>query len=205
MTATAIVFGATGYLGSHVAEQLVEAGQDVTCIVRQHADVRFLTALGVRIETVDFTRPQDLAALIPADANVFNCIADTRTHVRYHDKQATDVDLSVQLFTCSQHAGARRFIQLSTVMVYGFGLPATPVAEDDLTTPNHPDLEYYCYNRIAAERELRLLNQHQRQNRPTGTRQHRTELSILRPANALGKRDKAFLPNFNTSNREITT
>ena len=61
--APVMVTGATGFLGSHCAEQLQLAGNDVTCPVRLGSDTSFLNAIGVNIETVNFQDAQRLGRI----------------------------------------------------------------------------------------------------------------------------------------------
>lgn len=186
-----IVFGATGYLGSHVAEQLVLAGHDVTCVVRASSNIGFLETLvqqpvegssqKVVIETVNFSDDEALTKLIDQGCTVFNCVADTRMFVSDNERRVIELALTGRIFKAALHAKAKRFIQLSTVMIYGFDRPFEAVDE------NFPPNPKYSYSRIAQEREQGLLELQQ------GTD---LELIILRPSNTLGKRDASALPNF---------
>lgn len=180
------VFGATGFLGSHAAEQALLAGHEVTCVLRQGSDASFLRTLEVTIQFVDFNNHAQLLETIEPESIVINCIADTRPHVSYAEREKIEIDLTSKLFMLAQQAGVRRFIQLSTIMLYGFDRPATPIDE---TWPPKPE---YTYSRVAYAREQALLEQHKEEG---------TELLILRPSNAIGKRDISFLPNFVKSNR----
>lgn len=184
-----LLFGATGYLGSHVAEQLILGGHDVTCCVRDGADTAFLHTIPASIQTVNFAQSNTIAPLIDADTTVVNCIADTRPHASYQQRQGVEIELTHTLFTLAQQQQAKRFIQLSTVMMYGFDRPAHAINEA------HPPSAGYIYNHIAADREKTLLDAYQ------NNRQSHTELMILRPSNALGKRDTSFLPNFVNANK----
>ncbi|MFM8933798.1 MAG: NAD-dependent epimerase/dehydratase family protein, partial [Gemmataceae bacterium] len=48
-----LVTGATGLLGSHVAEQLVRRGEQVRALARPGSDQEFLRGLGVEIVSGD--------------------------------------------------------------------------------------------------------------------------------------------------------
>lgn len=181
-----ILFGGTGFLGSHVAEQLSLAGHDITCIVRSSSDTHFLKQLGIPLLTLDFSDTQQITRAIKPNSYVINCIADTRSHASYQQRSRVEIDLVSRLFAAAQQQHAKRFLQLSTVMVYGFNRPTTPINE------SHPTSPTYIYNKIADDRERTLMSLH-----PHGN----TELVLLRPSNALGKRDRDFLPNFVRSHK----
>ena len=183
------VFGATGFIGSHVAEQLHLAGNEVTCFVRQNSDVSFLESLGVNLVQVSFdsldTIQNQIETLSPEV--ICNCIADTRSHVSYEERAKVEITLTTALFKMAQAAHVERFIQLSTIMVYGFDRPGTAINE------SHPQSPKYIYNKIAADREAALLNCESNAG---------TALVIVRPSNTFGKRDTSLLPNFIQSSKQ---
>ncbi|NRB38328.1 MAG: NAD-dependent epimerase/dehydratase family protein [Pseudomonadales bacterium] len=176
-----IVFGASGFLGSHIAEQLSLAGHQVTCLIRESSDAGFLNGLDVAVETVDFQHESALLDFLSRANMVCNCIADTRIHARYEDKAKTEITLTRHLFKLSQKAKVKRFLQLSTVMAVGFDRPAEAIDETYVLQP------VYAYSRVAADREQALKDQYA---------EAETQLIILRPSNAAGKRDISFLPSF---------
>jgi nucleoside-diphosphate-sugar epimerase len=173
------VFGATGYLGSHTAEQLSLAGHDVLCIVRKGSDTTFLETLPIKIVCEDFSDMSALAGHIEQGSTVFNCVAETRGHLSDEVRRVVEVELTGQLFAAAKLAGAKRFIQLSTVMIYGFDRPESAIDE------TYPVKPVYSYSRIAKEREDNLINL----QKGSGV-----ELVILRPSNTLGRRDSSALP-----------
>ena len=60
MNAKAIVFGATGYLGSHICETLVKKDYDVTAFVRTSSDKKPLSNLNIRYKTGDLLNDGDV-------------------------------------------------------------------------------------------------------------------------------------------------
>ena len=182
-----IVFGASGYLGSHVAEQLCLAGHEVTCIVRINSNTTFLESLPVAIVRSDFCNTADFAKLIDTDTVVLNCLAETRMHLSDDERRVVECQLTSSLFSVAAKVGAKRFVQLSTVMAYGFERPEYAIDEA------YPVKPKYSYSRIACEREQSLIDLHQSGG---------TELLILRPSNTFGKRDSSALPIFLASHEK---
>lgn len=186
-----VLFGATGYIGSHVAEQLIKAGQDFTCIVRKGANLSFLQTLfdgtgkGIKALEINFHHLSDLDPLVDDQTVLINCIADTRSHASYKQRKPVEIDLTKALYEYALSRNAKRFIQLSTVMAYGFKRPDTEIDEQFPLAPR------YIYSKVAAARETALRDSYRYHSSS-----HKTELVILRPSNALGRRDTAFLPNF---------
>ena len=74
----ALVTGATGFLGSHVAQALVERGYEVACLVRRTSDLRWLSDLGVHLT---YGSVEDQGSLLPAVEGqdyVFHCAGLTK-------------------------------------------------------------------------------------------------------------------------------
>src|SRR3954452_3622763 len=55
-----LVTGATGFIGSHLAQRLVREGNHVRCLVRANSDTSLLDNLDVEIATGDLTRARSL-------------------------------------------------------------------------------------------------------------------------------------------------
>lgn len=181
-----IVFGATGFIGSHVAQQFALANWQVFCPVRSNSNTSFLRSIDVQIVEVNFTDDASLNDVFSADAVVINCIAQTHLHVAYTERLAVEVTLASKLFLLADKAKCECFIQLSTVMVLGFSKTARVLHEQSSYQAD------YDYNQAAIEREQALLNL---------SKQHAMRLLILRPSNVLGARDVSFLPPFLATHR----
>jgi len=181
-----VLFGGTGYLGSHVAQQMVLAGHELNCVVRNGSDSNFLKGLQAEnpqllsITHVNFEQLDTVQALIPSGVTVVNCIAETHMHLSDDQRRKVEVELAGNIFSAAQTVGAKRFMQLSTVMAYGFDRPEEAIDE------NYPCKPKYSYSKIAVEREENLL---------ALQKEGAMELIILRPSNTMGKRDSAALPS----------
>ncbi|MHB8189733.1 MAG: NAD-dependent epimerase/dehydratase family protein [Ferrimicrobium sp.] len=169
----ATVFGATGFIGSHVAEQLCLAGHEVLAPVRASSDRAFLKSLGIQVVEVDFADSANLERVITADDVVFNCTASVGASVA--EARDVDVILTRRLMQAASRAGSRRFLQLSTIVVYGFGVTADPADESTPCRPTHD------ISKVAIEREETV--------RETG-KEMGIEYVLLRPASTIGPRDK---------------
>lgn len=182
----AIVFGGTGFIGSHVVEQLALAGRELTAVVREGSDTAFLDSLGVALKRVDFSSKEAVAQVIEGHEVVYNCLANPKLHQSLEGHRAVEVDLTQNVLRSAIEARARRFVQLSTVMVYGFQRPQGPIKEDYPCTPS------YLFNQVAVEREQMV-----KQVAEAGG----IQFSILRPCMTTGKRDVSFLPPFNAMHK----
>src|SRR5262245_34664979 len=68
-----LVTGATGLLGSHVAQQLVEQGERVRALVRPSSDTTLLRQLGVELAVGDLGDPESVRAAVDGVDVVYHC------------------------------------------------------------------------------------------------------------------------------------
>lgn len=177
----AVVFGGTGFIGSHVVEQLSLSNNKVTVVVRENSKTTFLESLGVSIRRIDFQNLKAITQVIEGEEIVFNCLANPRLHQSHEDHKAVEIYLTQKILKCAIEAKAKRFIQLSTVQVYGFQRPSEPINE------YYPCVPTYVFNQVAYEREQSIKKVAEKGE---------IELVILRPSNTTGKRDISLLPPY---------
>jgi dihydroflavonol-4-reductase len=75
---TTLVTGATGFLGSHVARQLVSAGQSVRVLVRPNSNLAALAGLNVEYFEGDLRDANSLERAVHGVRRVFHVAADYR-------------------------------------------------------------------------------------------------------------------------------
>ena len=171
---TALVTGASGFIGGHLAERLAEQGVEVVGI--DIAPPRRQLAGAVRHLEVD----------IRDENAVGRAIAEVRPEVIYHLAAQASVSISmrdpvldietnitgtVHLARAAIEAGTRRFVFFSTGGAL-YGAPEIiPVDESRVPEP----LSVYGASKLAAERYLALIAA------PTDL-----EVSVVRPGNVYG-------------------
>ena len=142
------ITGGSGFIGSHVADRLAEAGHHIVVIDGRppwRADVTHVKA--------DIT---DLAAMVYALAGcdvVFHLAAVSNVNDAFADPLGcirVNVDGTATVWEAARRNGVSRAILASTVWVYGF---AAEGGEDDELTALRPDLadNVYTSSKIAAE------------------------------------------------------
>jgi len=133
---TIAVTGATGFLGSHIAEVLVARGARVRGVVRSPEKGRWMAERwGVELVSGDILRPDSLArAFEGCDAVVANAALAVRgVNPAWEDFERANVGgCANQLFGAAQ-ASIRRVVLISTVGVYAVR-PFVRMTED------HPQL-----------------------------------------------------------------
>ena len=133
MADTALVTGATGFLGSAVARALIADGHTVRVMARPESDRRNLEGIDVEIVGGDLSRPETLAPALKGCTALYHVAADYRLWVR--DPAAmyrTNVEGSAALIRAAAAAGVSRAVYTRSVAVLGIDKSGKPADE---TTP----------------------------------------------------------------------
>ena len=104
---TVLLTGAAGFLGQHLARELLASGAQVRALSRRPASDPVLAALGALPVRGDVTDPASLAAAMTGVEAVFHAAADTNT---WRPNNA---------FSSGQLAPVGTYIQALTVTVAG--------------------------------------------------------------------------------------
>jgi 2-alkyl-3-oxoalkanoate reductase len=175
-----LVTGGSGFLGSHVVEQLSEAGHTVVALVRASSNRKFLSTLkGVELAE---GKVEDRASIDRAIAGV-----DAVVHAAGLVKARKETDFfdcntqgTVNLLDAAiEHAPKlRRFVHISSLEACGPSHDGAPVPREQ-----QEPVTAYGRSKLAAEKEVLA-------------RKDRLPVVILRPAGIYGPRDIEFLEAF---------
>ncbi len=72
--------GATGFIGSHLVEELVKKGYEVTCLARKTSNLKWIEGLDVNILYGDCTDKDSLKQIPPDLDYVFHLAGLTKAH-----------------------------------------------------------------------------------------------------------------------------
>lgn len=181
-----VVTGATGFLGSHIALALLDAGAEVIGAVRTPAKGAWLVERGAKMVQADLT---DKASLVAAFAGVATVVsnaaqagntADMATFERVNCQGLRD------LFDAAHDAGVRRVVHISTTAVYRTRLFAA-MGED--TRPYDTDKRRFNWSDATTNwryARTKTLSENIAWER---ARAHRIALTTLRPGPIYGERD----------------
>jgi dihydroflavonol-4-reductase len=121
-----LVTGATGFVGWHVARQLLERGEKVRALVRDPArSAKALAELeasgsGLEIVSGDLRDEGSLAVAVESCGTVFHVAADYRLWARKPEEMyRSNVDGTRNLLAAAQKAGVERCVYTSTVGCIG--------------------------------------------------------------------------------------
>jgi len=183
-----LVTGATGLVGSHLVERLIEQEDRVRALVRNPQRAEPLAHLGVEIIGGDLSDPASLREATEGSAVVFHCAARVALPYQGDPREIfkTNVEGTRRLLEASVHGGVRRFVFVSSVAVYG-DADARLIREDHPLAPKGP----YAESKARSEELVREFQS-----------RYGLETVILRPCVIYGPRDHNFLPQiFETFSR----
>jgi nucleoside-diphosphate-sugar epimerase len=180
-----VVTGATGLLGSHVAEKLIARGERVRALVRPAGDTTFLQQLGVELVTGDLADRESLRQVVDGADVVYHCAARVGDWGPWKLFREQIVDATANLLDACRAASVGRVLHTSSVIVYGHPKVRSDFFTEDEPLGQHPWVwDYYCRAKIKAE-EL-----YQHYERPW---------TIVRPSWIYGERDRTTLPRVLTA------
>ncbi len=132
------ITGASGFLGGHLAETLVERGYDVIALVRRNSDLSVLSPLGIEIRYIDLSTGAGLPeSLISADV-VVHLAAYYTFHGTWALYKKINIEGTKAIVEAARRNGVRHFVYCSTTEVIG---PVKDPPADELATPN-PQYDY---------------------------------------------------------------
>jgi dihydroflavonol-4-reductase len=113
---TTLVTGSTGFVGSHVARQLVAAGDCVRVLVRRSSKLQALEGLPVERVEGDLRDALSLGRAMGGVRRVFHVAADYRLWTKAPEEiYESNVEGTKRLFEAAAQAGVERIVYTSTV------------------------------------------------------------------------------------------
>jgi len=160
---TALVTGATGFVGCHVARQLAERGEKMRLLVRASSRRDNIEALDSRLVEVvcgDLTDAASLRDALHGCDTLYHVAADYRLWSKDpQELYRANVDGTRSLLQAAGDAGVTKIVYTSTVGALGIphdgtpGTESTPVSEADM-------IGHYKRSKYLAEQEaLRFAEQ----------------------------------------------
>ncbi len=172
--------GATGFVGSFVAQQLVEQQHEVTCLVRATSNLRWIQDLPVRLVRGSLFQPETYREPLQEAEYVFH-VAGVTKGLRVQDFYRGNVETTRYLLQTIVETGIplRRFLLVSSQAAVG------PSPSRELVDEAYPCRPITDYGRSKLEAE-KLVR----------TYQDRVPVTIVRPPAVYGPRDTDILNFF---------
>lgn len=148
----ALVTGATGFVGSHIARQLIQAGHTARALYRSQQKLSQLDDL--ELEAV----PGDLDDIVQLEQACAGCelvfhVAAKADYWKDDDRDAlwrVNVEGTRNLLSAAKAAGVRRVIFTSSASTIGI-LPGAESADESTSFSLPPERFWYAYTKLKAE------------------------------------------------------
>jgi nucleoside-diphosphate-sugar epimerase len=168
-----LVTGASGFIGGHLAQRLVQEGRQVRCLVRASSDTSLLEQLDVELAVGDLASSASLVRAAAGCRHVFHCGALVSDWGTTAEIARINVTGTRNILEASIDAGVERFIHVSTTDVYGY--PGGTAIDE--THPATRFRNWYAQTKLQAEGEVRRAGE-----------ASELETVILRPSTVYGPR-----------------
>jgi nucleoside-diphosphate-sugar epimerase len=176
----ALVTGATGFIGSHLCEELIRRGYEVTCLSRNTSNLKWIENLDIRLAKGDCTLAESLPDMAGGFEYVFHLagLTKARSDDEFFCINAQGTENLVKT-VAERNPKVKRFLYLSSLAAVGPSKDGTPLREDS------PPAPVSNYGRSKLEGETAVLRYGDSM-----------PVTILRPPAVYGPRDRDFLVFF---------
>lgn len=176
-----LITGASGLVGSHVAERARRDGWRVRALVRSEAGLDFLRDAGVEFARGDLSDAASLTAAATGATVIVHCAAKVGDWGPIDDYREINVRGLAALLRAAEQSGTlKRFVHISSLGVY----PARDhYGTDESTPPSSTGIDGYTLTKVEAEQ---LVLDH--------VTRFQLPAVVLRPGFIYGPRDRTVLP-----------
>ncbi len=173
-----LITGPTGFVGSAVLRQLINAGHSVRALIRQNSDRRNLAGLPVEIFTGDLTDRPSLDRALGGCSALFHVAADYRLWARNSQElYENNVTGTRHIMEAAAQAGVTRIVYTSSVATLGLTPDGSPA--DEYTPASLADMiGHYKRSKFLAEVEVKRMAE-----------EHQLPVVIVNPSTPVGPRD----------------
>ncbi len=168
-----LVTGASGFIGGHLAQRLLDEGMQVRGLVRHTSDTSQLEQLNVEIAVGDLTSARSLARATDGCRYVFHCGALVSDWATTQEITRTNVEGTRNLLDAAAAASVARFIHFSSTDVYGY--PGGAGIDETFSPQGFAN--WYSQSKRVAESHVRRAQE-----------ERGLDTVVLRPATVYGPR-----------------
>jgi nucleoside-diphosphate-sugar epimerase len=176
----AVVTGASGFVGSHIADELLRRGARVRCLLRPGSPTRWLDGKPIEVVRLDFHDLAALTASVRGAAWIVHAagLTSARSAREFHDANVAGTE---RMLRAAMDAGGslQRFLLVSSQAAAGPAVEGRPVTESERPDPVSP----YGVSKLRSEELTMLLKD-------------RLPVVAIRPPAVYGPRDRALLKLF---------
>lgn len=181
------VTGATGLIGSHVAERFATQGYRVVCGARAGSNLDFLKSLPVDICEADITDPDSLIRATRGMSAVIHTAGRASDWGRWNDFYLTNVQGTLNVLGACVENGISRVIVTGSVSCFGEEDCRVPKDEE---SPHHPRYPYFL-ERVwpSGMNRYRISKSNAVTEAEAFARRHALDLTVIHPVWVYGERE----------------
>lgn len=147
---TALVTGASGFIGGHLARRLLEHGYQVRCLVRHHSSRQRLEPLGVQFVYGDVTDRESLRAAVSGVEYVFH-LAGLTCALRHADFIRINTQAAgLVAAACAENVAPPVLVSVSSIAAAGPTAPGALRREQDPPAP----VSQYGRSKLGGEQQV---------------------------------------------------
>jgi nucleoside-diphosphate-sugar epimerase len=183
----ALVTGATGFIGSHLVDELLNRGYEVSCLVRKTSNTRWLEGLNIENVEGDCSDRDSLNQCVRGKEYIFHLAGLTKTYNK-KDFYAVNTQGTENIIEAVRRYNPtiKRFLHLSSLSAFG------PKTGNSLPCESHTPRPVSDYGKSKLMSETALLKY-----------SDSIPITILRPSAVYGPRDREFFLFFRFIKRRI--
>lgn len=176
-----LVTGATGFVGSHIAQRARELQIRTRALARESSDTKLLADWGVDVISGDMTNPEALGRAVDGVTVIIHCAAKVGDWGPVADYRRVNVEGLEHLLAAAESNGTlKRFVHMSSLGVYE---ARDHYGTDESEAPNVSGIDGYTRTKVESEDVVRKHIQ-----------QKHLPAIVLRPGFVYGPRDRIVLP-----------
>lgn len=176
-----LLTGATGFVGSHIVEELVSKNHNIIAAIRKSSNLKWIKNQPIQFECCSLNDEQQLSNIVSKVDVIVHCAGVVRAldWKEYYETNVLGTQKLVQA-TIKNKNNIKKFIYISSQAAMG---PSETKIPRKLTEKENP-VSNYGKSKLLAEQEIKKLN---------GI----IPYTIIRPASVYGPRDKDIFIFFN--------
>ncbi len=174
-----LVTGATGFVGSHIAERLKKDGEEVIALVRKTSNVKFLNSIGVKFVYGDINDAVSLKNAMKDIDIVYHSAALADEWISPKEAYRVNVEGTKNLLEAARGAKVKRFVFISSLAVLGMKDHHKTPAD----APYHKTGDSYIDTKIDSEQLA--ISYFKEKGLP---------VTVVRPGFVFGPRDNKLIP-----------
>lgn len=181
----AVVTGASGFVGSHIVDELLLRGARVRALVRGSSSRRWLEGKPVEVADCSFDDPSSLARAVEGAEWIVHAagLIRARSAAEFHEANVRGTE---RLLRAADAGSVRRFLYISSQAAAGPSAEGRPVTEEQHPHP----ISAYGESKLRGEQLVLMAAD-------------RIPVSVIRPPAVYGPRDTAILKAFMAGKRHI--